>query len=81
MRAFFFLAVVPAVSLAFLPTVRRPTLRVKTATSLYVVIPQTSNSNGIDHKDDTPELERPKHCIPLEEIDLDDLPKVGGYVN
>lgn len=87
MKAFLFFAIAPAATLAFLPTIRRPTYihQVKTTktTSMYYVPPHQQaslTSDIVELKDEAPELDTTpsKHCIPLEEIDLDDLPKVGG---
>jgi hypothetical protein len=79
MKALLFFAVAPAATLAFLPIARRPTFKVKTAPSMWISVPDVSPLT--ESKDEFPDLDTSsKHCIPLEGIDLDDLPKVGGYV-
>ena len=70
---FVFLSTIAVKVAAFAPLQQRPSSWVA-KTVLYTSSKVPDNVNLVDKGD-------VKHCLPLEKISLDDLPKVGGYVS
>ena len=69
---FVFLSAIAVNVAAFAPLQQRPSWVAKTVLYTSSKIPDTVN---LVDKGDV------KHCLPLEKVSLDDLPKVGGYVS
>jgi hypothetical protein len=69
---FVFLSTIALKATAFAPLQQRPSWAAKTALYTWAKMPDTVK---LVDKGDV------KHCLPLEKVSLDDLPKVGGYVS